>query len=179
MAALWPDLLPGPGGTPILTAGYEGFTKGSWSELVSSSPMTAKYTLVRFRLVRRLQRGVRVDGNRYCCHSLPPRRAVGMVGPAGRKYDRTCVGHEIRLDCERHRPLRAVGISRPRYRLHRACGHSSIPPSGTASAISRLAPHLREESSAFSLRACDHLSRARARYGPRLHSQAPDRKVPP
>jgi hypothetical protein len=42
MAALWPDLLAGPGGTPILTAGYEGFTKGSWSDLVSSSPMTAK-----------------------------------------------------------------------------------------------------------------------------------------
>ena len=50
MAALWPDLLAGPGGTPILTAGYEGFTKGSWSELVSSSPMTAKYTLVLFRM---------------------------------------------------------------------------------------------------------------------------------
>jgi hypothetical protein len=30
MAAAWPDLLPGPGGMPILTAGYEGFTKGSW-----------------------------------------------------------------------------------------------------------------------------------------------------
>jgi hypothetical protein len=50
MAAAWPDLLAGPGGTPILTAGYEGFTKGSWSELVISSPMTAKYTLVLFRM---------------------------------------------------------------------------------------------------------------------------------
>jgi hypothetical protein len=33
MAAALPDLLPGPGGTPILTAGYEGFSKGSWSRL--------------------------------------------------------------------------------------------------------------------------------------------------
>jgi hypothetical protein len=33
MAAALPDFLLGPGGTPILTAGYEGFSKGSWSEL--------------------------------------------------------------------------------------------------------------------------------------------------
>ena len=29
MAAAFPDHLLGPGGTPILTAGYEGFSKGS------------------------------------------------------------------------------------------------------------------------------------------------------
>jgi hypothetical protein len=50
MAAALPDLLQGPGGTPILTAGYEGFTSGSWSELASSSPMTAEYTKVLFRM---------------------------------------------------------------------------------------------------------------------------------
>ena len=49
MAALWPDHLLGPGGTPIVTAGYEGFSKGSWSELVSTSPMTAKYITILFR----------------------------------------------------------------------------------------------------------------------------------
>jgi hypothetical protein len=50
MAAALPDLLPGPGGTPILTAGYEGFTNGSWAELASASPMTAKYIVVLFRM---------------------------------------------------------------------------------------------------------------------------------
>jgi hypothetical protein len=50
MAAALPDLLPGPGGTPILTAGYEGFSKGSWSELARTSPMAAKYIVVLFRM---------------------------------------------------------------------------------------------------------------------------------
>jgi len=50
MAAALTDHLLGPGGTPILTAGYEGFTKGSWSELVSTSPMAARYITVLFRM---------------------------------------------------------------------------------------------------------------------------------
>jgi hypothetical protein len=50
MAAVLPDALPGPGGTPILTAGYEGYTKGSWSELERSAPMTASYIAVLFRM---------------------------------------------------------------------------------------------------------------------------------
>jgi hypothetical protein len=50
MAAAWPDHLLGPGGLPILTAGYEGFTKGSWTELARTSPMTAKYIGVLFRM---------------------------------------------------------------------------------------------------------------------------------
>jgi hypothetical protein len=49
MAALWPDHLLGPGGTPIVTAGYEGFSKGSWSELMRTSPMTAKYMTILFQ----------------------------------------------------------------------------------------------------------------------------------
>jgi hypothetical protein len=50
MAAALPDLLLGPRGVPILTAGYEGFTRGSWSELLSTSPMTARYIEVLFRM---------------------------------------------------------------------------------------------------------------------------------
>jgi hypothetical protein len=50
MAAALPDLLPGPGGAPILAAGYEGFSGSSWSELVVTSPMTAKYIVVLFRM---------------------------------------------------------------------------------------------------------------------------------
>jgi hypothetical protein len=50
MAAALPDYLLGPGGKPILPAGYEGFTGSSWAELVSTSPMTAGYIEVLFRL---------------------------------------------------------------------------------------------------------------------------------
>lgn len=50
MAALAPGRLPGPGSTPILTAGYEGFTGGSWQALVNSSPKTAEYTTLLFRM---------------------------------------------------------------------------------------------------------------------------------
>lgn len=50
MAAAAPDHLLGPGGVPILTAGYEGFTQGSWSAIASASPMTAKYLGVLFRM---------------------------------------------------------------------------------------------------------------------------------
>jgi hypothetical protein len=50
MAAALPGHLLGPGGTPILTAGYEGFSKGSWSELASTAPMAAKYIDVLFRM---------------------------------------------------------------------------------------------------------------------------------
>jgi hypothetical protein len=50
MAAALPDLLAGPGGTPILTAGYEGFSGSSWSELVRTSPLTAQYIVLLFRM---------------------------------------------------------------------------------------------------------------------------------
>jgi hypothetical protein len=50
MAALAPDHLTGPGGTPILSAEYEGFTGHSWSELVSTSPATAAFATVIFRV---------------------------------------------------------------------------------------------------------------------------------
>jgi len=50
MAALFLDHLLGPGGKPILPAGYEGFSKGSWAELERTAPMTARYIHMLFRL---------------------------------------------------------------------------------------------------------------------------------
>jgi hypothetical protein len=50
MAAALPDHLLGPGGKLILPAGYEGFTGSSWSELVNTDPMTARYVEVLFRM---------------------------------------------------------------------------------------------------------------------------------
>jgi hypothetical protein len=50
MAALAPAHLTGPGGTPILSAEYEGFTGHAWSELVSTSPATAAFATVIFRV---------------------------------------------------------------------------------------------------------------------------------
>jgi hypothetical protein len=50
MAAVWPEHLLGPRGIPILTAGYEGFSHSSWSALASTSPMTAQYIEVLFRM---------------------------------------------------------------------------------------------------------------------------------
>ncbi len=49
MAALWPEHLLGPHSAPIVTAGYEGFTRGSWSELLQTSPGTAGYIMLLFR----------------------------------------------------------------------------------------------------------------------------------
>jgi hypothetical protein len=50
MAALSPDALVGPGGIPILAAGYEGFSGSSWMALAATSPMTAEYLVVLFRM---------------------------------------------------------------------------------------------------------------------------------
>lgn len=50
MAAAWPDHLLGPAGKPILPAGYEGFTGNSWADLMTSSPKTAGYIEVLFRM---------------------------------------------------------------------------------------------------------------------------------
>ena len=50
MAAALPDYLLGPGGRPILGAGYEGYTGGSWAALTSGSPATAAYIEVLFRM---------------------------------------------------------------------------------------------------------------------------------
>jgi len=50
MAALAPELLAGPGSQPILPAGYEGFTGGAGQLLVASSPKTAEYATLLFRM---------------------------------------------------------------------------------------------------------------------------------
>jgi len=50
MAAAFPDHLLGPGGKPILPAGYEGYTGAAWAQLVAVSPMTAGYIEVVFRM---------------------------------------------------------------------------------------------------------------------------------
>ena len=50
MAALVPESLLGPGGKAILPAGYEGYSGGSWPELLRTSPMTAGYLTVLYRL---------------------------------------------------------------------------------------------------------------------------------
>ena len=50
MAALAPERLLGPGSTPILKAGYEGFTGGSWQQLAATSPKTADYMTLLFRM---------------------------------------------------------------------------------------------------------------------------------
>ena len=50
MAALAPERLLGPDSVPILTAGFEGFTKSSWSDLAGASPKTAEFMTVLFRV---------------------------------------------------------------------------------------------------------------------------------
>lgn len=50
MAAAMPDGLLGPGGKAILPAGYEGFSGASWPELLRTSPMTASYMIVLYRM---------------------------------------------------------------------------------------------------------------------------------
>ena len=50
MAAVAPDGLIGPGGKAILPAGYEGYSGESWPELLRTSPMTARYMIVLFRM---------------------------------------------------------------------------------------------------------------------------------
>jgi len=49
MAAAFLDRLIGPGGKSILPAGYEGFSRASWSELVRTAPMAAHYMDVLYR----------------------------------------------------------------------------------------------------------------------------------
>jgi hypothetical protein len=50
MAAAMPEGLLGPGGQAILPAGYDGYSGGSWSELLRTSPMAAKYMILLFRM---------------------------------------------------------------------------------------------------------------------------------
>lgn len=49
-AAIAPTHLLGPGGKPILPAGFDGYTSGSWDELAATSPTTAGYLTLIFRM---------------------------------------------------------------------------------------------------------------------------------
>ncbi len=49
-AALAPDHLLGPGGVAILPAGYQGYAHASWSQLAGTSPLTAGYMAVLYRM---------------------------------------------------------------------------------------------------------------------------------
>lgn len=49
-AAASPEHLLGPGGKGILPAAYEGFSGGSWSQLLSASPLDAGYMRVLYRM---------------------------------------------------------------------------------------------------------------------------------
>jgi hypothetical protein len=49
-AALAPDHLLGPGGRAILPAGFEGYSGGSWSQLVGASPLIAGYMTLLYRM---------------------------------------------------------------------------------------------------------------------------------
>ena len=89
MAALVPGRLLGPGSTPILTAGYEGFTGTSWSDLVHTSPATAGYVTLLFRTY----------GAYNVAFSIP---AMALAATAFRRGDRLAwwallVGHTIAL----------------------------------------------------------------------------------
>lgn len=48
--AIAPDHVLGPGGKAILPAGYEGYTGGSWSELMTTASLSAGYMTVLYRL---------------------------------------------------------------------------------------------------------------------------------
>ena len=50
MAAVAPERLIGPHSTPILPAGYQGFTGASWQALAASSPKTTEYATLLFRM---------------------------------------------------------------------------------------------------------------------------------
>lgn len=49
MAALAPDYLLGPGGRPILVAGFEGYSASSWAEFAEASPQKAGYIALLFQ----------------------------------------------------------------------------------------------------------------------------------
>lgn len=49
-AAASPEHLLGPGGKGILPAAYEGYSGGSWPQLLSASPLDAGYMRVLYRM---------------------------------------------------------------------------------------------------------------------------------
>jgi len=80
MAALAPDYLLGPGSTPILAAGYEGFTGRSWQELMATSPAAGAFMRVLFRVYGAYV----VAFGLLAMASLPRPSAVVTAGHGGR-----------------------------------------------------------------------------------------------
>jgi hypothetical protein len=107
MGALVLDHLLGPHPTPILTAGYEGFTKGSWSVLVQTFPRTPAY--------------IRMPVCVYCPYnvalSLPVTSTHSPFGVA------TLAACYTRIDARRVRPF--PGTSREVVRHHREVSFDS------------------------------------------------------
>jgi lysylphosphatidylglycerol synthetase-like protein (DUF2156 family) len=50
IAAIAPEHLLGPDSAPILNAEYQGFTGNSWSDLTNTSPVTAGFMTLVFRM---------------------------------------------------------------------------------------------------------------------------------
>jgi hypothetical protein len=137
MAALAPQHLPGPGSIPILTAGYESFTGGSWSELADASPRTAAFIALLFRMY-----GVYIVAFGLLAIAVTAtafRRSESWAWcVTGRQHDRVRLGDDVRLDRKRHRAVRDVGIPRHRRNLWSSRSHSPFPCSGTESSIDEL-----------------------------------------
>jgi hypothetical protein len=102
-----PDHLLGPGGKAILPAGFEGYSGGSWSELARDSSLSAGYMTVLYRMygVYNVLFGLMSTAIAVTAFRRGDRWA--WVDVARRQHDRTRFGHQVRLDRERHRALRA------------------------------------------------------------------------
>jgi hypothetical protein len=102
MAALAPEHLLGPGGAPILPAGYEGFSGGSWLEL---GPGARGFIEVLFRVYGAFNvafglLAIAVAGTAFRCGDKWAWWAL-LAG----KYDHVRRGHDVRPDRERHRAV--------------------------------------------------------------------------
>jgi hypothetical protein len=134
MAAAMPDGLLGPGGKTILPAGYEGYSGGSWSELLRDSPMTAKYMIVLFRMYGIYCVVVGLMGAAIAATAFR-RGALGVVDAARRQYDRFRIGDDLRSDGERHWTVRVDGISWAGPGLGGPWGFSSVSRKNAAGLI--------------------------------------------
>ena len=132
-AALVPERVPGPGSVPILTAGYESFTRGSWSELAVTSPMTAEFMTLLFRLYG----AYIVAFGVLAIASLSPPSAVVTVGRGGRYWSAT--------RSRSARPWRTTGSRAPSDRS--SCRNTSASPPSTAHSRSQLHSSQRDASS--------------------------------
>ena len=144
MAAAFPDHLLGPGGTPILTAGYEGFSKGSWSELARTTPMTARYMDVLFRMYGVYNVAFWLMAIAITVTAFRRGEAWAWWTLLAWQHARIGIGDGVRQDRECHRAVRADGIPWPRPHLGSARRHRSIPCCGAANSIDGLTRFARQ-----------------------------------